>query len=223
VGGHLTACFPQNVLGFHSNFHKIATPLSGLKTLIASLFPKIFLDDPKLSEWDFSLSSQFAFILQEMGYYHIQATKPDTIGIALSNNPAGLAAYILEKFSTLTNENFRARADGGLEEFFTLDELIDNLMIYYITNCITSASRIYKENYHDIKNHELLRVAVHVPVGAIYLRNEILPQFPFILRERYKNIIHVTYHDDGGHFATLQVPELMYDDILTFVEKTIRK
>lgn len=199
----------------------MATPLVGLKTLIASFFPNFFLDDSKLIDWVFPLSSHFSYLLQESGYYHIQATKPETIGIALSNNPAGLAAYILEKFSTLTNKNFRERFDGGLEEFFTLDELIDNLMIYYMTNCITSATRIYKENYSDAKNHELLRVAVHVPVGAIYLKHEIYPQFSFLLSERYKNIIHVTYHDDGGHFASLQVPELLYEDILSFVEKTL--
>lgn len=192
--------------------------------MIASLVPSFFLDDPKLAEWIFPLGSNFLYHLQESGYYHIQATKPDTIGIALSNNPAGLAAYILEKFSTLTNKNFRDRFDGGLEDFFTWDELIDNLMIYYMTNSITTASRIYKENYYDILNHELVRVAVHVPVGAIYFKNEqVLTQFPFIIKERYKNIIHVTYHDDGGHFAPLQFPELLHKDVLTFVKKSLNK
>ena len=52
---------------------------------------------------------------------HIQATKPDTVGIALSENPIGLAAYILEKFSTWTNPSYRNEADGGLEKYFTLD------------------------------------------------------------------------------------------------------
>ncbi|XP_011706708.1 PREDICTED: juvenile hormone epoxide hydrolase 2-like, partial [Wasmannia auropunctata] len=72
--------------------------------------------------------------LAETGYYHIQATKPDTVGVGLNDSPAGLASYIIEKFSTGTNASYKYREDGGFLEKYTYDELIDNLMIYWVSN-----------------------------------------------------------------------------------------
>lgn len=160
-------------------------------------------------------------LLQESGYFHIQGTKPDTIGIALQNNPAGLAAYILEKFSTGTNKKYRNQNDGGLEEYFTYDELIDNLMIYYMSGCSTTAGRIYKEYLRSENTVKMNRVAVKVPVGAAYFRHELYPQFPFLIQEKFKNIIHVEYFEEGGHFASIQVPEVLSKEIVTFVGKTL--
>ena len=77
---------------------------------------------------------------------HIQSTKPDSVGAALNDSPVGLAAYILEKFSTWTNPDNVNKADGGLTEKFTLDELLTNIMIYWISNNVTSSMRYYKEN-----------------------------------------------------------------------------
>jgi len=68
-------------------------------------------------------------------------------GVALSNSPSGLAAYILEKFSSWTNLEWKDREDGGLVPYFDLDELLDNIMIYWITNSITSAIRMHAESF----------------------------------------------------------------------------
>lgn len=65
----------------------------------------------------------------------------------MTDSPAGLAAYILEKFSTWTNPDYRYREDGGLQEKFTLDELLDNVMVYWVTKSITTSQRIYAENF----------------------------------------------------------------------------
>ncbi|KAG8534999.1 hypothetical protein GDO81_029684, partial [Engystomops pustulosus] len=85
-------------------------------------------------------------ILRETGYLHIQATKPDTVGAALNDSPAGLAAYILEKFSTWTDPEFRKLEDGGLQRKFSMDDLLTNVMIYWVTGSIASSMRFYKEN-----------------------------------------------------------------------------
>lgn len=66
-------------------------------------------------------------------------------GVALSSSPEGLAAYILEKYSTWTNKEYRTREDGGLTEKFTLDELLDNVMVYWVSNSITTSMRLYAE------------------------------------------------------------------------------
>ena len=82
-----------------------------------------------------------------MGYMHIQATKPDTIGALLHDSPVGLAAYILEKFSTWTNSNNVNKPDGGLTEKFTLDELLTNIMIYWVNTPVSSV-RYFKETFN---------------------------------------------------------------------------
>jgi juvenile hormone epoxide hydrolase len=142
-----------------------------------------------------------------------------SINIALSNNPIGLAAWILEKFSTATNREYRQRADGGFENDFTLDALLDNIMIYYLTNSATTSSRIYKENFN--KTYPMDRVAVEVPTGCAHFKNEIQHQFNFLTQERFKKIIHNSYFDHGGHFAAMQLPKILHKDFVLFVKKTL--
>ena len=69
------------------------------------------------------------------------------IGTALSNSPIGLLAYILEKFSTWTDKEWRSKSNGGLEPHYKLDDLLDNVMIYWVTNSITTSQRLYAEGF----------------------------------------------------------------------------
>lgn len=68
-------------------------------------------------------------------------------GVGLNDSPAGLASYLIEKFSTGTNPSYKSREDGGFLEKYTYDELIDNLMMYWASNSITTAMRIYAEMF----------------------------------------------------------------------------
>lgn len=130
------------------------------KVLFAQYFPSLFFS-AESREHDygklFPLGRTFNYMLEESGYMHIQSTKPDTIGSALVDSPVGLAAYILEKFSTWTNEEYRNRDDGGLGERFTLDELLTNVMIYWTSGNIAASQRFYKEA--AFKDTELARYA----------------------------------------------------------------
>lgn len=160
--------------------------------------------------------------IQETGYFHLQATKPDTIGTALNDNPVGLAAYILEKFSTATDPAYlRINSNEYLNDF-SLDSLLDNLMIYYLTNSITTAVRIYSEalSFHQM-SYKLERVPIVVPSACARFRNEIQHQSDCILKEKHTKLIQSTFHEHGGHFAALQLPKVLYDDILSFVKKTL--
>lgn len=69
------------------------------------------------------------------------------LGISLTDSPVGLLAYILEKFSTGTRTDNRLESDGGLFSTFSMDQLIDNLMVYWSTNSITSSMRLYSETF----------------------------------------------------------------------------
>ena len=71
------------------------------------------------------------------------------VGAALLDSPAGLAAYILEKFSSWTNYANIDKPDGGLTEVFTLDDLLTNVMVYWVSGSIITSQRLYKETFSD--------------------------------------------------------------------------
>lgn len=197
------------------------TPIGTFKQVVASFYPSYFIDEKYVS-WYYPFFPKFVNLLQESGYMHIQATKPDTIGIALTGNPVGLAAYILEKFSTWTNPDYRALSDGGLEKYFTLDALLDNLMIYYLTNSITTSQRLYKEDLSEMFSNELDRVPVEIPVGCAKFKHELAQSPDNVLKEKFPQLIQSTHHDDGGHFAAMQLPKVLYNDYVDFIRKTIK-
>lgn len=163
-------------------------------------------------------------LLHEAGFMYIHGTKPDTLGIALSGNPVGLAAYILEKFSSWTNPTFRSMPDGGLTKYFTLDALLDNVMIYYLTNSITTSHRIDKELLNDLKLElNIQRVPSDVPSGCARFKFELLHTHDLVMKDKFTKLIHSSHIDDGGHFAAMQLPKVLYNDFLDFVRKTFDK
>lgn len=127
IGKTMTSFFPGNVLGLHSNWLAIGTPFRLVKAAIATICPKSwFVQQPEHCNWFFPISAMFIQILKESGQIHQHVTKPDTIGAALSSNPLGLAAYILQTYSSWGNSDFE-RIEGL--DSYNLDRLIDNVMM----------------------------------------------------------------------------------------------
>lgn len=219
----MATLFPENVIGYHTNFCGVMTPWSGIKMFIASFYPSFFIKDDKLIDWIFPFTPNFLFLLQESGYMHIQATKPDTIGAVLQNNPLGLAAYIIEKFSTWTNREYRNYLDGGLTKYFTMDALLDNVMIYYLSKSITASARIYKEELVENESYDMHRVETLPPTGCAFFRHEVFHLPEFVLRDKFVNIVHKSFHADGGHFAAMQLPKVLHQDFMEFVRKASTK
>lgn len=144
------------------------------------------------------------------------------LGAALSHNPIGMAAYILEKFSTWTNPAYRLLDDGGLNNNdFTRDALLDNLMIYYLTNSITTSMRFYSESFSDQqRGHNLDRVPTDVAVGCARFKNDIkFHALDWQIKDKFRNLVHSTYYADGGHFIALQKPDVLHKDFVDFVSK----
>merc|ERR1712168_775504 len=111
--------------------------------------------------------------MEETGYLHIQATKPDTIGLALMNSPLSLAAYILEKFSTGTNPAYRQLPDGGLTKKFTLDQLLTNIHVYWFTHSITTSVRLYAEFLSkENRDRHMDAIPCRVPSGVASFKYE---------------------------------------------------
>ncbi|KAL7031273.1 hypothetical protein ACKWTF_006950 [Chironomus riparius] len=223
IGTDMAAFFPENVLGFHTNMCMVDSPIANIKTFIASFYPSLFMD-AKYVDWVYPFFPKFLTLLQESGYMHIQSTKPDTIGVALTGNPVGLVAYILEKFSTWTNPAYRNLADGGLEKYFTMDALLDNVMIYYLTNSITTSQRIYKEVFSsEFADSSINRVPVIVPSACAHFKYELMHQIEWALPEKFVNLLQSNYFEDGGHFAAMQLPKIMYNDFIDFVRKSLQQ
>ncbi|XP_011345635.1 juvenile hormone epoxide hydrolase 1-like [Ooceraea biroi] len=222
---HLASLFSDNVLGLHMNLCADLSITNVFWRLLGSIFPWFIVDNEYYSRM-YPLSYHLSRNIEESGYLHIQATKPDTIGTAVAASPVGLAAYILEKFSTGTNAEYRFRTDGGLLEKHSIDELLDNIMLYWITNSMTTSARIYAENFNKTNRESgLENLPVNVPSACAAFPHEILYHPENLLQSRYTNLIQYNYLPRGGHFAAMEEPALLADDIFEFVSKTedIRK
>ncbi|XP_025831990.1 juvenile hormone epoxide hydrolase 2-like [Agrilus planipennis] len=146
ITSNIAAMFPQNVLGLHCNMPYARTPWATIKQILGSFYPSWVVDKPNQHRV-YPLKTFFGNFILETGYMHLQATKPDTIGTALNDTPVGLAAYILEKFISWTDHSLIGKEDGGLERKFKLDDLLDNVMIYWVTESITTSVCLYAENF----------------------------------------------------------------------------
>jgi len=145
----------------------------------------------------------------EGGYQHIQGTKPQTLAYSLNDSPAGLAAWIVEKF--------RAWSDcgGNVESRFTKDELLTNVMIYWVTGSIGSSVRLYAEARRELGPQLGPRERIEVPTAFARFPAE-LTRPPREWVERAYNIQRWSEFGRGGHFAALEEPELLVDDIRAF-------
>lgn len=147
-------------------------------------------------------------------YARLQRTKPDSVTVAQSDSPAGLAAWIVEKFRTWSD------CDGHPENVFTRDQLLTNVTIYWVTQTITSSARLYWENQH-VRSKEGAGRRVEVPTGVACYPKEVV-RFPRAWVERRYN---VTYWNDmprGGHFAAMEEPALLANEIRAFFREVGR-
>ncbi|KAM3930109.1 epoxide hydrolase 1 [Leptodactylus fuscus] len=223
----LSQLAPSNVKGLHLNMAVVSTssPIVLLSILFGRWFPGLFGLTQEDVRRMFPFMKKVVFhTLKESGYMHIQATKPDTAGCGLNNSPVGLAAYLLEKFSTWTDPNFRDHEDGGLEKKYTLDELLTNVMIYWLTGSIVTSMRFYKENVgKGIGTAKHDKLPVKVPTGIASFPNELVHCPLLWAKQKFLNIVSYNYMPRGGHFAAFEEPELLARDIQQFVGKLERK
>jgi pimeloyl-ACP methyl ester carboxylesterase len=143
---------------------------------------------------------------EERGYSHIQGTRPQTLGYALNDSPVGLAAWIVEKFRTWCD------CDGNPEARFTKDELLTNIMLYWVTATPTSAARFYYEGRH---NPGATNRRVQIPTACAAFPKEIRFTPRRWLEMRY-NLTRFTVMPHGGHFAALEQPDLLVEDVRAF-------
>jgi pimeloyl-ACP methyl ester carboxylesterase len=138
------------------------------------------------------------FLSDGFGYFHLQATRPQTIGYALTDSPVGQAAWIYEKFHAWTDN------DGAPEDALTRDEILDVITLYWLTETAASSARMYLENADVTGDPPVIEIGV----GCSIFPREIVPA-PRSWAERvYPNLIHWNELDRGGHFAAFEQPAL---------------
>ena len=199
-GALATACLglkdPERVCGIHLN-------------MVLGQGPKDPADAPELSEEENRrLEAARRFNRTETGYQRIQGTKPQSLGYGLNDSPAALAAWIVEKFRTWSD------CGGDVESRFTKDELLTNIMIYWINGNITSSMRLY---YESMKTGHFgpPESYVKVPTGCAVFPAE-LTRLPRSWAENSFNVTRWTEMPRGGHFAAMEEPGLLVEDIREF-------
>ena len=144
----------------------------------------------------------------EGGYAHIQGTKPQTLAYGLNDSPAGLAAWIVEKYRTWSD------CHGDVESRFSKDELLTTITIYWVTQTISSSTRMYLENQtHTWGMGPEERVKAP---GGIALFPQEIAKHPREWAERSYDVRRWTEMPSGGHFAALEEPTRLVEDIRDF-------
>ena len=148
----------------------------------------------------------------ESGYSTEHATRPQTIGYALVDSPVALCAWIVEKFWAWTD------CDGHPENVLTRDELLDNLMLYWLPRTGASSARLYWESISQV--NELItgpvRDVVDVPTGCSIFPKELQRPSRRWAEKRFRDIRHWNEIDRGGHFAAFEQPELFVNEVRSF-------
>lgn len=189
----------SHVAGLHLNFCIPGGPPPGVSDPNAGV-PTAELD---------RMQARDAYMANERGYSQIQSTKPQTLGYALNDSPAGLAAWIVEKFLAWCD------CDGDIEKKFTKDELLTNVMIYWATATATSSARIYYESRVAGGLAGSNPARVQVPTACALFPKEISVPPRRWVEARY-NLTRWTEMPRGGHFAALEEPHLLVEDIRAF-------
>lgn len=146
---------------------------------------------------------------EELGYAMIQSTRPQTLAYALTDSPAGQLAWIVEKFKAWTD------SERAPEDAVDRDQMLTNVMLYWLTGTAGSSARIYYETARAGAGWGAPEEPSTAPTGvAVFPRDMSLPVRH--LAERTNNIVYWSEFDRGGHFAALEEPDLLVGDVRTF-------
>ena len=199
INRHLANNYPQRLIGLHSNMMLAGAPSDPQQR------------DAVTDAEEAARTARGAYMQNERAYQQIQGSKPQTLGYGLNDSPAGLAAWITEKFHGWTD--MPQGADGYLDNHFSKDEILTNIAIYWFTGTITASTRIYYENSKTAVENPI--GYIDVPTGAAIFPAEIFIT-PRAWAEAAYDLRHWSVMDEGGHFAALEKPQLYLNDLRDF-------
>jgi epoxide hydrolase len=179
---------PAHCIGIHLNMPLVAPDPSapdlteGEKSALAGM--------QHYNDWD-------------SGYSKQQSTRPQTLGYGLADSPIGQATWILEKFWSWTDCN------GHPENVLTRDELLDNIMMYWLPDAAASSARLYWESFRNFSRD----YQVNVPAGCSIFPKEIFRSSRRWAEKRFTKLVYFNELDKGGHFAAFEQPEMYLKEV----------
>lgn len=192
---------PERVLGLHLNFLPLRRDL--------------VLEAPTAEEAAYR-AELADFVHREAAYQLIQGTKPHTLAYGLTDSPIGLAAWIAEKFRAWSD------CDGDVENVFTLDQLLSNISLYWFTGAIAAPFHPYFARHQGDWPIPADR-PISVPFAYAAFPKEIIRPPRSLTETMFSDIRQWTPMPRGGHFAAMEQPELLADDILAFLRPLRRR
>ena len=189
VTSHICRQDPEHCLGIHINM--VVVPPDATATDLTDI------ERSALAGWQF-------YQAWDSGYSKQQATRPQTLGYGLVDSPTGQAAWIVEKFYQWMDCN------GHPENIVSRDELLDNIMVYWLNGAGASSARIYWESFGAAAANAL---PVEVPMGASVFPKEIFRTSQRFASAVYKNIVFWRDKDAGGHFAAFEQPVTFVSEV----------
>jgi pimeloyl-ACP methyl ester carboxylesterase len=141
------------------------------------------------------------------GYALIKVTRPQTLGYSLADSPIGLAAWFYDKFADWTY------TDGNPERALTKDEMLDDIMLYWLTNTGTSGARLYWENNNNFNAVEQKTAEISIPVAVTVFPGEIYRAPKSWTERAYRTLMYVNEVDKGGHFSAWEQLQLFSEEI----------
>lgn len=197
-GSFVTSClgatYPDRVLGIHLNM----LPVRRDPAMLSNPTPDEQRYLGELTHW----------LKEETGYQWIQGTRPQTLAFALTDSPAGLAAWIVEKFRAWSD------CDGDVESVFSRDEMLANISFYWFTGAIGSSFWPYYARMHGPWP---IPDRISVPTGYAAFPHEILRPPQSVAARVYSDITRWSVMPRGGHFAAMEQPEALAQEVRAFV------
>ena len=197
ISSRMAMNHPDRVIGLHLNF--IVGKPADLANPMAGLSEREIAEQVWKREYD----------ARESGYQAIQGTKPQSLAYGLTDSPAGLAAWVVEKFKTWSD------CGDDIESSYSKDQLLENIMLYWVTGTINSAMRFYYECIGPNAAPQDDWAFVTVPTAHARFPAEIRPT-PRAWAEQMYNIVRWTKLPKGGHFAAFEQPDLFVEDLREF-------
>lgn len=196
VTSRLGYAYAERVVGIHINL-LMATSRDPGAYANPSAEEKAYLEEMKV------------WLREETGYQWIQGTKPQTLAFAMTDSPAGLAAWIIEKFRSWSD------CDGEVERAIPRDRMLADIALYWFTGAIGSS---YWPYYARLHGSQILPPGekIMAPTGYAQFPKEMLKAPRAVAERAYGNIQRWSVMDKGGHFAALEQPELLAGEVRAF-------
>jgi pimeloyl-ACP methyl ester carboxylesterase len=195
IGSELARRHPQRCYGLHLNLAPFSPPPEGDPARAAVL--------PEEVPW---LTQNTRLFRDGMGYYAIQSTRPQTLAVALGDSPLGLLAWLAEKYLAWSDR------DAAGASLVSDAAIADQVALYWMTDSIGSSVRLYYDYVHEPPSQQ----RIEVPTGVAVFPRELVKNPRAWVAHRC-NLVHWSLPARGGHFAALEVPQLLLADLRRFV------